>query len=832
MQKEAKARIKINKLLEEAGWRLLDGGTGKANVMFEIGIKIRKQDLDGLGENFEKVKRGFVDFILLDDATHPIAVLEAKSEDKNPLDGKEQARKYAKSLNVRFVILSNGNLHYFWDIECGNPNVITKFPTSESLGHSMSFRPDPDAILKEEIKDDYIVLTQNSTYAMNPNYVDEKTRKNFIKENDLKFLRPYQLRAIEALRDSLKKGNNRFLFEMATGTGKTLLAAAIIKMFLRSGNAKRVLFLVDRLELEQQAWRRFDKWFKGDYITVIYKENRDDWKKADIVVSTIQSFNFDNKYRRIFAPNDFDFLISDEAHRSISGNSRAVFEYFTGYKLGLTATPKDYLKNIKDINIKDPREWERRQLLDTYETFGCKSGVPTFRYSLIDGVKDGYLVNPIVVDARTDISTQMLSDEGYAVIVETETGKEEKLFYHTDFEKKFFSDRTNRIFCETFMKNALRDPVSGEIGKSIIFCVSQNHASKITQMLNILADKMYPGKYKSDFAMQITSNIQDSQQFAVNFANNNLGGNTNFLEGYKSSRVRVCVTVGMMTTGYDCEDILNLCLMRPIFSPSDFVQIKGRGTRKYQFYYKNVDGEETRVEKKNYKLFDFFANYEYFEKKFNYDEVIKLPVEYKKTTKDDLKVEEEISFESFIIDPLKTYVEKPVGLEGMKVDRKLYEKFEEQVKIDEFIKENFEKGNLELVEDYIREKIFNKPEDYINLEKLRASLKLDRRIGILEIVAKIFGKITQFKTKDELLDEEVDKFIAIYKPDSKYVLPIKNFIKAYVTDNEIRDIVEKKEFSRFATNPKISMADFKSLNGWRDIIPDYIKDYVPINNFM
>ena len=108
---------------------------------------------------------------------------------------------------------------------------------------------------------------------------------------------------------------------------------------------------------------------------------------------------FNNKYKRLFHPTDFDLVISDEAHRSIGGNSRSVFEYFIGYKLGLTATPKDYLKKIEQSNISnnDPREIERRTLLDTYHTFGCSSGNPTYRYSLLDGVKDKFLINQRIV---------------------------------------------------------------------------------------------------------------------------------------------------------------------------------------------------------------------------------------------------------------------------------------------------------------------------------------------------------------------------------------------------------------------------------------------------
>ena len=101
----------------------------------------RNPNLTHLGDDFEKTSTGFVDFLLLDEKGFPLVVLEAKSEDKEPLVGKEQARTYAKSLNCRFVILSNGNLHYFWDLQRGNPNQITSFPTQDSVGHYSKFEP-------------------------------------------------------------------------------------------------------------------------------------------------------------------------------------------------------------------------------------------------------------------------------------------------------------------------------------------------------------------------------------------------------------------------------------------------------------------------------------------------------------------------------------------------------------------------------------------------------------------------------------------------------------------------------------------------------------------
>ncbi len=835
MNTEAKARIKINKLLEKSGWRFFDDVNGKTNIQLENGVKITKIHIDEFGENFEKTSKGYIDFLLLDENGFPHVVLEAKREEKNPLDGKEQARKYAKSLNVRYVILSNGNLHYFWDMETGNPKIITQFPTQESLKSHSTFKPNPQTLVNELVDDDYIVLTQRPDYASDPRWINEHQRKDFIIENQLMFMRPYQKRAVHSIQKAVSNGNDRFLFEMATGTGKTLIAAAVIKLFLRTGNAKRILFLVDRIELEDQAKKAFRRYLKNDYKTVIFKENRDDWNKAEIVVSTVQSFMVNNKYQYLFSPTDFDLVISDEAHRSIGGNSRAVFEYFIGYKLGLTATPKDYLKNVKNINERDPREIERRLLLDTYKTFGCPSGEPTFRYSLLEGVKNGWLINPVVVDARTEITTQLLSDKGYSIMITDDEGVENEAFFtHHDFERKFFSEKTNRIFCKTFIENALLDPLSGEIGKTIIFCVSQKHASKIVKFLNEYAHQLFPEKYNSDFAVQVTSSIPYAQQFTINFSNNNLNGKTRFLDTYDSSKTRACVTVGMMTTGYDCQDILNLCLLRPIFSPTDFVQIKGRGTRTYSFKYIRRDEigniEEISIQKDKFKIFDFFANFEYFEEKYNYDEVLKLP----KFKEKGLEGNGGIIIDTLTIhkfDPLKTIKETAVGLKGMRVDRELFGHFAEKVRQYDFIRQKVKEEDFQAAEEYIKEKIFDKPEEYYNLEKLRRAAQVDRRITLREILEKIFNLIPSFKSKDELLEEECSKFIAIFKPAMEFILPIKNFIKAYILDSKVRKIVDSKQYALFATSP--IQDDFRALSPeLRKIIPEYVKDYVPLNTYM
>ncbi|HDP76570.1 MAG TPA: DEAD/DEAH box helicase [Bacteroidales bacterium] len=836
-EKEAKARIKINKLLEETGWRFFDNDEGKANILLENNVKISKAQLNEFGENFENTSNGFIDFLLLDDKGFPLVVLEAKAEDKNPLFGKEQARRYAISQNCRYIILSNGNIHYFWDLEKGNPQIISRFPSLKQLENYSKFKPDKKRLTTECVSENYIALTQYPNYKYDPSYIKEETKKNFIEQHKLRFLRKYQLNAIHSIQKAISEGKDRFLFEMATGTGKTLVAASVIKLFLRTGNARRVLFLVDRLELEDQAYKAFVSYLKNDYKTVIYKENRDDWRKAEIVVSTIQAFLFKNRYKRLFTPDDFDLVISDEAHRSIGGNSRAVFEYFIGYKLGLTATPKDYLKNINisKLGENDPRQLERRLLLDTYKTFGCENGIPTFRYSLIDGVKDGYLVNPVVVDARTEITTQLLSDQGYSVIIQNEEGNEvEEIFVHKDFEKKFFSDNTNKAFCKAFLENAYRDPISGEIGKTIVYCVSQNHAAKIAQMLNQMADVMFPGKYNSDFALQVTSSIKEAQQFAINFANNQLSGSGNFNPSYKTSKTRVCVTVGMMTTGYDCPDLLNLCLMRPIFSPTEFIQIKGRGTRKYNFADNLIDVQlKTQIgekQKEKFKMFDFFANCEYFEEKFNYDEVLKLPSIGTGGEFSEPLLPPSI-YESTETDTILTVAEKAISYDGMKIDRMYFEKFEKTILEHPTIKKKAEANQWDELMDYLEEHILDKPEEYFTLEKLRSSIHIDRRITMREIIEKILGIIPYFKTKAELLDEEFDKFDSKYLPKEEYFNYAKNVFKAYILDNEFRAIIDNKDFALLSTSPYGE--DFKKLPPeLQKAIPEYIKDFVPLNKFV
>jgi type I restriction enzyme, R subunit len=194
-KKEAAARLKINHMLEEAGWRLLDNNGKRANVKVENHIQ-----LSGVGDDFENAPNGYIDYLLVDDNQKPIAVLEAKRESIGPLSAKEQARDYANSVHARYIILSNGNVHYLWDTKEGNPEPIAKFPTLESLTESSEVIQDPATIAQETVDQSYIAKSQMPEFESNASYLaGGKERSKFVRSNHLVFLRKYQVEAIHAI---------------------------------------------------------------------------------------------------------------------------------------------------------------------------------------------------------------------------------------------------------------------------------------------------------------------------------------------------------------------------------------------------------------------------------------------------------------------------------------------------------------------------------------------------------------------------------------------------------------------------------------------------------
>ena len=780
---ETETRIIIDFLLRQAGWQL--PGDKAPNVRAAQRITGEEHDLEA-------------DYVLEDDRRFPLAVLEAKSSEKGALSGKEQAREYAKRLKAPFVILSNGKEHYFWDIAEHEPFLIKTL-----LG--------PDELKKRHgvsaTKKDF------NSQTINENYISDAQGKN-CPSHKLRKLRDYQIHAVQAVQNAAAAGERAFLFEMATGTGKTLVSAAAIRLFLMTSNAYRILFIVDRLELEGQAQQNFELYFGNSWETVVYKEHKKDWNRAEVLVSTVQTLAAGNRYKN-FSPLEFDLLIVDEAHRAISGrNARAVFDYFCAYKLGLTATPKDYMKNTAKSGI-SPREQEARKLRDTYHTFGCADGTPTFRYDLEQGVVENNLIMPRIIDVRSNVTTEMFSKEGFYFIAdddnddEGDNAKEEKgPYWKSDFEKMFFSDATNRAICRAIIENVMRDPLSGDVGKSIVYCVSQRHAEKITAILNELAAQQFPNVYQSDFAQQVTSNVANAQEHARRFANNTLGGHTRTLDGYDSSKTRVCVTVGMMTTGYDCPDILNICMLRPIFSPSEFIQIRGRGTRPHKFRY-DGGGRDIREKDKNaFMLFDFFAVCEYFETQ-DYDEKLSLTYSDESRGKDDDKREITPPNDGIYGGPdeIKRKIEIIFG-EGMRIDQKQDADADAEQKLltDNELQQAVKEKRMSDVEFLCGK---NHPKEIIDFLQRRAkqhSILTHRRVNIGEILMLIFDEITELESREEMMDKETEKFIAGLKSDdSDMTAAAAEIFKACLDDKEVMEIIENETFADLADNSVLTI---------------------------
>ncbi|MGB6534787.1 MAG: DEAD/DEAH box helicase family protein [Xanthobacteraceae bacterium] len=559
-QSEAFSRVLIDKALEYSGWDLLD----PKQIVFELH--------SGAGR---------ADYLLKDKLGHVLCVLEAKREGLDPYDAKEQARGYAENLKAPFILLSNGRDHWFWNYERADQRDayrIERLPSRDDLERIRLKNMQPPRPLSSEV--------------LRPNYLQHL-------KHDL-ILRRYQIAAIDEVAKQFDgEGRQKFLLEMATGTGKTLLCAAMIRRFLATRNAERVLFIVDRIELAKQTMEDFAV-VLPEYKPVVFKSARrtGELLGSSVVVATIQSLMVDRRYRDQFTPFYFDLVVNDEAHRSIYGDAREVVQFFQATRIGLTATPKAYLKNVDvaQLQADNPKALEARQLRDTYHYFGCEPGFPTFRYDIIDAVQDPegpFLCLPKIFDLRSDITTQALAENGWAVVV----NEQEESFKIKDLERKIFTPARNRVMCEAFLKEAQRDPL-GKIGKSLVFAVNQTHATNLTKMFNEL---------EPNLAVTITSRIPEASSIAKDFR-----------DGRRAERI--AVSVDMLSTGYNCPDLLNIGLMRPIFSPTEYIQIKGRGTRRYKF-----KSGHTEYEKKNFFLLDFCAVAEYFEEKYDYSLPLAVP---------------------------------------------------------------------------------------------------------------------------------------------------------------------------------------------------------------
>ena len=570
MTPEQKAREKITQMLEAAGWQY------------------REEALAGRRDG-----SGFADYLLLGNDDQPMGLLEAKREDTPPLSGKEQAREYADSLGLVHVLLSNGDLHYHWVTDSGNPVPVMSLPGPGEL----------------DLTRQQVTVDRSPLWNIQ---VDESFLRTVT-------MRHYQVAAVNSVQESAKAGRLGFLLEMATGTGKTTVAAAICRLYLQSGVAQRILFLVDRDELYQQAVEDLTELLEGQYRAVGHRERQEDWT-APITVATVQALNNAVRQGQPIPPEWFQLVISDEAHRSISGpRHRDVFDAFNCDKVGLTATPRQYLTDVDPGDPTSIASREARSLRDTYFAFGLTPGEPTYEYTIAQAADDGYLVLPHALDVRTEVTRQLMSDEGFQMTVEDyETGEDVHLEFHEGhYGRSFLSPDTNREFAEQYLERALREPQTDILGKGIIYCVNRMQAAQLTNELNKAAEARWPGKYNSDFAVQITHDVDRATSMGRAFARqNSLSGFDSTTTGYRTSKTRVCVTVAMMTTGYDCRDLLNLGFCRPVKSFTDYIQMKGRGTRKYEFTLNFTDllvrDQTPKRPKEQFRIIDFFGVCEYF----------------------------------------------------------------------------------------------------------------------------------------------------------------------------------------------------------------------------
>lgn len=215
---EAQARITINKMLEEAGWRFLPDGHGKReNIICEHRVTRRAfSPSQDLGKDFEHAPNGFVDYVLLNTDQRAVAVVEAKRENIDPLTGKEQARSYAEGLGVSHIFLSNGLVHYYWNLQQGNPVKVSRFLPLEKLGKAAEWRPDSARLAGVKVDENYIALSQDAAWLTYP----PADRGAVMVNKKIRLLRDYQIDAMRALQKAASPSQHRFLFEMANRHGE------------------------------------------------------------------------------------------------------------------------------------------------------------------------------------------------------------------------------------------------------------------------------------------------------------------------------------------------------------------------------------------------------------------------------------------------------------------------------------------------------------------------------------------------------------------------------------------------------------------------------------
>jgi type I restriction enzyme R subunit len=429
----------------------------------------------------------------------------------------------------------------------------------------------------------------------------------------------------------------------------------------------------------------------------------------------------------------------------------------------------------------------------------------------VDAVQDPegpYLCLPRIIDCRSDITTQALQDAGWAVVV----NEQEETFKIRDLEKKVFTPHRNRVMCEAFLREAQRDP-SGNIGKSIIFAVNQTHATSLTKILN----DMKPG-----IAMTITSRVPEASTLAKDF---------------RDSRRRevVAVSVDMLSTGYNCRDLLNVVLMRPIFSPTEYIQIKGRGTRRFTFVVGN-----TEYEKKWFFLIDFCAVAEFFEEKYDYSAPLQLPREPKRKPTTDSQPTETVTTPPtdgkgeavtdisskrreipvwLGVDRIVSQEVRVVGPNGEKVDVMTFRgSFERDLKdfaeLNDDFRDAVEVEDDDAIETILQERFYHRPEMFYAPDKLILSYGVPAPTPAF--VYNALGR-KPLPTKERVIEDTVDSIAARFNlryGDQKWL----NATAELITDDPraLSDFLEGKYNRLFARSQFRNLGGLAALTEFSD----------------
>ena len=512
---EAETRVKlIDDELALCGWNVHD--ITKVVQEYEI-------DLDDNLPKFFDVSKRYIDYALLNKMGHVLAVVEAKREGKSVGSATSQAQYYAQRIkNVQgfapFVYITNGHEIEFWDTENYPIRKVLSYHSLENLERYRK-RNENNIKLSAELLNKEIAG------------------------------RYYQVNAITKSLETLSQKQRSLLWVMATGTGKTRTVISFVDILLRQGFVKRVLFLADRRELARQVMDNFKEHLPNQSRERIEASSFEMDKL--IYVSTYQTMMSLLKTKDI-SQGFFDLIIADESHRSIYNYYGQLFLKFDAIKLGLTATPVDFIDR------------------DTFGFFGTDKGNPTFAYTYEEALKDGFLSPYEVVDVKTNFLSDGIrfnllpKEEQERLLVDGYSG-EEIDFEGASVEKMVKNDDTNRLILTTLVEDGYKDPTTNLPAKTIIFAINKAHAYRLVKLF----DELYP-QYHSKVAKVIVSDLNNTDELMKEFIDK---------EEDNGSEFNIAISVGMLDTGIDLPKLMNLVFAKPIYSKSKFWQMIGRGTR-------------------------------------------------------------------------------------------------------------------------------------------------------------------------------------------------------------------------------------------------------------